>query len=117
LSAETRAAAAGVGATVVTSLADRFVARLGVAVSRMCAALEDGPADSSTLHDLEQIRFTWFEKDIANAESMAAEGGFAPTVRRLMRSVSVPGMAALLSDAGTIELDVDPVTGRGSGEP
>jgi 3-hydroxyisobutyrate dehydrogenase-like beta-hydroxyacid dehydrogenase len=96
------------GQIVVLTEALSFGSRLGVAVPTLRAALAAGPTDSNTLHDLEQMRFTWFEKDIGNAQRMAAAGGFdltvAPFVQALMRQISVPGMASLLADHGTIEL-------------
>lgn len=46
--------------------------RLGGDVPRLRLALQDGPTDSRTLREMHQMRFTWFEKDIANALEMAA---------------------------------------------
>ncbi len=83
-------------------------AELGVPPSVLRPALLTGPADSRTLRELEQMRFTWYEKDIDTAVKMAAtvnrELVFAPFVRRLMGEIDVPRMAALLADRGIIEL-------------
>lgn len=45
--------------------------RLGVAPSLLREALYDSPANSTTLHDIEEMRFTWWKKDIDNARKMA----------------------------------------------
>jgi 3-hydroxyisobutyrate dehydrogenase-like beta-hydroxyacid dehydrogenase len=49
--------------------------RLGGDVPRLRKAMQDSPTDSRTLREMDQMRFTWFEKDIANAEEMAADSG------------------------------------------
>jgi len=49
--------------------------RLGGDVPAIRRALMDSPTDSRTLREMDQMRFTWFEKDIANAEEMAAGTG------------------------------------------
>jgi 3-hydroxyisobutyrate dehydrogenase-like beta-hydroxyacid dehydrogenase len=64
----------------------RFGQRLGVAPSKLREALKDGPTDSRTLRELEQMRFTWHKKDLANAFAMAQ------TVEPRI------GLAALLAD-------------------
>jgi 3-hydroxyisobutyrate dehydrogenase-like beta-hydroxyacid dehydrogenase len=46
--------------------------RLGGDVRKLRAAMQDSPTDSRALREMDQMRFTWFEKDIANAEEMAA---------------------------------------------
>jgi len=46
--------------------------RLGGDVRKLRAAMQDSPTDSRTLREMDRMRFTWFEKDIANAEEMAA---------------------------------------------
>ena len=97
------------GQIVVLSEALSIGARLGVPVSQMRKALMDGTVDSRTLRELENMRFTWFEKDIDNALVMAqGESLDIPVGRfmqRCMRRVTVPGMADLLSDNGTIEFE------------
>jgi hypothetical protein len=58
--------------------------------------------------ELQEMRFTWYEKDIDIAVRMAAtvdrELVLSTFVQRLMRDIDVPKMAALLADRGTIEL-------------
>lgn len=82
----------------------RFGQRLGVAPSRLRAALQDGPTDSRTLRELEYMRFTWHRKDLANAFAMAktvdppVELPVAATAREAMLDITVDSVAALLSD-------------------
>lgn len=75
--------------------------RYGLDVPTLRAALMDGPTDSRTLRELEQMRFTWHAKDLANAEAMARAVELplpvAETAREVMKQVTVPGVAALLS--------------------
>lgn len=96
------------GEIVVLAEALSLGAELGVPVSVLRPALEDGPADSRTLRELQEMRFTWYEKDIDTAVRMAAAVGrelvLSTFVQRLMRDIDVPKMAALLADRGTIEL-------------
>lgn len=97
------------GQIVTVAEALSFGSRLGVPVARMRAALAGGPTDSATLHDLEHMRFTWFDKDIGNALTMAEDAGYdlvvGPFARALMHQVSVAAMAGLLADDGVIEFD------------
>jgi 3-hydroxyisobutyrate dehydrogenase-like beta-hydroxyacid dehydrogenase len=78
--------------------------RYGLDVPTLRAALMDGPTDSRTLRELEQMRFTWHAKDLANAEAMAAAVELplpvADTAREVMKTVTVAGVAALL-DGGS----------------
>jgi 3-hydroxyisobutyrate dehydrogenase-like beta-hydroxyacid dehydrogenase len=82
----------------------RFGQRLGVAPSKLREALTDGPTDSRTLRELEQMRFTWHKKDLANAFAMAQtveppiELPVAATARGAMLSITVDTVAALLAD-------------------
>src|SRR6185503_11017561 len=96
------------GEIVVLAEALSLGAELGVPVSVMRPVLEDGPADSRTLRELQEMRFTWYEKDIDIAVRMAAtvdrELVLSTFVQRLMRDIDVPKMSALLADRGTIEL-------------
>jgi len=96
------------GEIVVLAEALSLGAELGVPVSVMRPVLEDGPADSRTLRELQEMRFTWYEKDIDIAVRMAAtvdrELVLSTFVQRLMRDIDVPKMAALLADRGAIEL-------------
>jgi 3-hydroxyisobutyrate dehydrogenase-like beta-hydroxyacid dehydrogenase len=93
---------------VVCAEALSLGAQLGVPVSVLRTALENGPTDSRTLRELQEMRFTWYEKDIDNAVQMAAtvdrELVLSTFVQRLMRDIDVPKMAALLADRGVIEL-------------
>jgi 3-hydroxyisobutyrate dehydrogenase-like beta-hydroxyacid dehydrogenase len=93
---------------VVLAEALSLGAEMGVPPAVMRPALANGPTDSRTLRELEEMRFTWYEKDIDNAVKMAAtvdrELVLSPFVQRLMRDIDVPKMAALLEDRGIIEL-------------
>ena len=81
----------------------RFGQRLGVAPSKLREALKDGPTDSRTLREIEQMRFTWHKKDLANAFAMAQtveppiELPVAATAREAMLSITVDSVAALLA--------------------
>ena len=96
------------GESVVCAEALSLGAELGVPVSVMRAALQNGGTDSRTLRELQEMRFTWYEKDIDNAVRMAAtvdrELVLSRFVQRLMRDIDVAKMAAMLEDRGTIEL-------------
>ncbi len=76
--------------------------RLGVEPSRLRTALQDGPADSRTLRELEYMRFTWHAKDLGNALAMAETVSqpmpVAEVAREAMKKITVKGMAALLAD-------------------
>lgn len=78
--------------------------RYGLDVPTLRAALQDGPTDSRTLRELEQMRFTWHAKDLANAEAMAAAVGLplpvAETAREVMKQVTVEGVRDLLTAGG-----------------
>lgn len=82
----------------------RFGQRLGVAPTKLREALMDGPTDSRTLRELEQMRFTWHKKDLANAFAMAQtvdppiELPVAATAREAMLEITVDSVAALLAD-------------------
>jgi 3-hydroxyisobutyrate dehydrogenase-like beta-hydroxyacid dehydrogenase len=93
---------------VVLAEALSLGAELGVPPTVMRPALQNGPTDSRTLRELEEMRFTWYEKDIDNAVKMAATIDrslvLSPFVQKLMRDIDVPTMAALLEDRGIIEL-------------
>jgi 3-hydroxyisobutyrate dehydrogenase-like beta-hydroxyacid dehydrogenase len=93
---------------VVLAEALSLGAELGVPPTVLRPALEKGPTDSRSLRELEEMRFTWYEKDIDNAVKMAAtidrQLVLSPFVQRLMRDIDVPKMAALLEDRGIIEL-------------
>jgi 3-hydroxyisobutyrate dehydrogenase len=74
--------------------------RLGGDVPRLRQALQDSPTDSRTLREMDQMRFTWFEKDIANAEEMAAGTGadlsMVRTALTFMRSFDIDTARRLL---------------------
>ena len=76
--------------------------RAGVSVPVLRAALQDGPTDSRTLRELEQMRLTWHAKDLANAADLAARVGMdipvAETARAVMARTSVDDVARLLAD-------------------
>lgn len=96
------------GEIVVCAEALSLGAELGLPVGVLRPVLENGPVDSRTLRELQEMRFTWYEKDIDTAVQMAATVGrelvLSTFVQRLMRDIDVPKMAALLADRGTIEL-------------
>jgi 3-hydroxyisobutyrate dehydrogenase-like beta-hydroxyacid dehydrogenase len=78
--------------------------RYGLDVPTLRRALMDSGTDSRTLREMEQMRFTWHAKDLANAEAMAARVDLplpvAETVREVMKRTTVEGVAALLSGRG-----------------
>jgi 3-hydroxyisobutyrate dehydrogenase-like beta-hydroxyacid dehydrogenase len=75
--------------------------RLGGDVPRIRRALMDSPTDSRTLREMDQMRFTWFEKDIANAEEMAAGSGadmsMVRTALTFMRGFDIAAARRLLA--------------------
>jgi 3-hydroxyisobutyrate dehydrogenase-like beta-hydroxyacid dehydrogenase len=81
---------------------------LGVDASRMREALKVGTTDSRTLRELEDMKFTWYEKDTDNAIATAAEVGreigFTEVVRRYMRDITVENVDAMLTGGGRVEL-------------
>jgi 3-hydroxyisobutyrate dehydrogenase-like beta-hydroxyacid dehydrogenase len=89
----------------------RFGQRLGVAPTKLREALKDGPTDSRTLREIEEMRFTWHKKDLGNAFAMAQtvappiELPVAATAREAMLSITVDSVAALLADR---QPDIDP---------
>jgi len=77
--------------------------RLGGDVPAIRAALYDSPTDSRALHELELMRFTWFEKDIANAEQLAApvaaDLSLARAALSVMRGLDIEAARRLLAGA------------------
>lgn len=75
--------------------------RFGVSVPVLRRALMDGPTDSRTLRELEQMRLTWHVKDLANAAAMAhrvhLDLPVAETAREVMRGIAVSDIARLLA--------------------
>ena len=82
--------------------------RYGLDVPTLRRALLDGPTASRTLAELEQMRFTWHAKDLANAEVMAEAVGLplpvAATSKTAMTAITVPQVAELLTATGTDEV-------------
>ena len=74
--------------------------RYGLDVPTLRRALMSGPTDSRTLRELEQMRFTWHAKDLANAAAMARvvelDLPVATTSGEVMKQVSVGSVGALL---------------------
>lgn len=74
--------------------------RLGGDVPKLRAAMQDSPTDSRTLREMHLMRFTWFEKDIANAERMAdgtgAELSMARSALAFMRTFDIDAALRLL---------------------
>ncbi|HVX55151.1 NAD(P)-dependent oxidoreductase [Nocardioides sp.] len=76
--------------------------RLGVAPSKLRAALADSPAQSRTIAEIDQMRFTWWKKDIDNAHLMAEPIGYqmpvTDLVYSLMPGITVDRIAKLVKD-------------------
>ena len=76
--------------------------RLGVAPSKLRAALADSPAQSRTVAEIDQMRFTWWKKDIDNAHMMAEPIGYempvTDLVYSLMPGITVDRIAKLVHD-------------------
>ena len=87
---------------------------LGVSPAVMREALKVGTTDSRTLRELEDMNFTWYEKDTDNAVAMAADVGlelsFTEVVRRYMREINVDNVAQLLEGRGIVKLTGDLLT-------
>ena len=79
----------------------RMSRSLGVQPSALRQALANGVADSRALHEIELMRFTWYKKDIAIAQEMAAGVGktlpVAELSRRLMDDVTVATVRELFA--------------------
>jgi 3-hydroxyisobutyrate dehydrogenase-like beta-hydroxyacid dehydrogenase len=79
----------------------RLGAAYGLDIPRLRTALQASPVDSRALREIEQMRFTWHAKDMANAEAMAADVGIslplAAVARDLMVDTTVDGVARLLT--------------------
>lgn len=77
---------------------------LGVPADRLRTALEAGPTDSRTLREIEQMRLTWWVKDIDNALRMATEAGqelaLTRQVQALMPGITVSRIAELVAGVG-----------------
>jgi 3-hydroxyisobutyrate dehydrogenase-like beta-hydroxyacid dehydrogenase len=79
--------------------------RAGVHVPTLRRALMDGPTDSRTLRELEQMRLTWHVKDLANTAALAERVGMtvpvAETARQVMLRTTVDDVAHLLAGEGS----------------
>jgi 3-hydroxyisobutyrate dehydrogenase-like beta-hydroxyacid dehydrogenase len=75
---------------------------LGVEPTKLRSAVLDGPAASRTLAEMQLMRLTWYEKDLANAMRMAATVErslpVATTVRAAMEHISVGDIAGLYDE-------------------
>jgi 3-hydroxyisobutyrate dehydrogenase-like beta-hydroxyacid dehydrogenase len=75
--------------------------RAGVAVPVLRKALMDGPTDSRTLRELDQMRLTWHAKDLANTAALARQVGLdipvAETARAVLREITVDDVGRLLA--------------------
>lgn len=75
--------------------------RCGVDVAILRRALMDGPTDSRTLRELEQMRLTWHAKDLANAAAIARDVELdipmAEAARAVMRGITVTDISRLLA--------------------
>jgi 3-hydroxyisobutyrate dehydrogenase-like beta-hydroxyacid dehydrogenase len=82
--------------------------RFGVSVPVLRRALMDGPTDSRTLRELDQMRLTWHAKDLANAAAMAKrvhlDVPVAETAREVMRGIGVSDVARLLAGGPLYDL-------------
>jgi 3-hydroxyisobutyrate dehydrogenase-like beta-hydroxyacid dehydrogenase len=91
------------GEIVVITEALALGATLGLDVAELRDALTRASVDSRTLRELELMKFTWPEKDLANAIEMAAGVGVelevAGFAREKMRDIS-PGRVAKLFSEG-----------------
>jgi 3-hydroxyisobutyrate dehydrogenase-like beta-hydroxyacid dehydrogenase len=65
----------------------RLVRAYGLDVPTVRRALRDGPSDSRTLRELEQMRLTWWAKDLDNAQRMAESAGVRLPVAAVSREV------------------------------
>ncbi len=79
--------------------------RAGLSVPLLRQALMDGPTDSRTLRELEQMRLTWHVKDLANTADLADRLGMdvpvAETARQVMLRTTVDDVADLLRSGPT----------------
>jgi len=79
-----------------------FGLRLGVEPTKMRAALLAGPVKGRTLAEIEQMRLTWWKKDIENAQVMAKDIDYplplTERVYQLMPGITVARIAQLITD-------------------
>jgi 3-hydroxyisobutyrate dehydrogenase-like beta-hydroxyacid dehydrogenase len=78
----------------------RVVAAAGLSVPAVRRALADGPADSRALHEIEQMKFTWWNKDLVGFRELAERVGSPHRVSdmcsELMPDITVDSIAELL---------------------
>jgi 3-hydroxyisobutyrate dehydrogenase-like beta-hydroxyacid dehydrogenase len=79
----------------------RIVERAGLSVSAVRRALQDGPADSRALRELDQMKLTWWRKDLDGSRALAATVGASHRMgdlcAALMPHIGVDELAALLA--------------------
>jgi 3-hydroxyisobutyrate dehydrogenase-like beta-hydroxyacid dehydrogenase len=79
----------------------RIVAAAGLSVPAVRRALADGPADSRALHEIEQMKFTWWKKDLVGFRALAERVGSPHRVSdmcaELMPEITVDSIAELLA--------------------
>lgn len=80
----------------------RMAEGLGVRAAALRKALQEGPTDSRTLRELEEMGFTWYVKDIEIAQELASGIGrrlpVATVSRTLMDDITVASMRDLLAE-------------------
>jgi 3-hydroxyisobutyrate dehydrogenase-like beta-hydroxyacid dehydrogenase len=78
----------------------RLAAAYGVSPRALRGALQEGGTDSRTLREIELMRFTWYDKDLAIARDLAGDIGLelpvATLARHLMDRVSPASVQELL---------------------
>jgi 3-hydroxyisobutyrate dehydrogenase-like beta-hydroxyacid dehydrogenase len=79
----------------------RIVAAAGLSVPAVRRALSDGPAESRALHEIEQMKFTWWKKDLVGFRALAEQVGSPHRVSdlcaQLMPEITVNSIAELLA--------------------
>jgi 3-hydroxyisobutyrate dehydrogenase-like beta-hydroxyacid dehydrogenase len=86
----------------------------GLDVATVRAALRDGPTDSRTLRELERMRFTWWAKDLDNADRMADAVGVRLPVAAVSREVMARTSVADVLDLLGVRGPAGPVGGGNS---
>lgn len=85
----------------VISEAFEFARAYGVSGPRLRAALETSSTNSRTLREIEEMRFTWHAKDLANALSMASPKDvslpMSEASQRAMLDITVASVSRLLA--------------------
>jgi 3-hydroxyisobutyrate dehydrogenase-like beta-hydroxyacid dehydrogenase len=78
----------------------RIVSAAGLSVPDVRRALAAGPADSRALHEIEQMKFTWWRKDLVGFRDLAGRVGSPHRVSdmcaELMPAITVDSIAGLL---------------------